>query len=69
MRLESIDAGIVRDTFRRLGLEPLDGSNNDAVEIWIAKSGDPVSIPFYRRGERDRFVKQSFDSIIQELSP
>ena len=66
MKLEQIDGAEVRRVLDRLGFEPLDGANNDVVEMWIARSGEAVSIPYYRRGDRSSFVKQAYDDILEQ---
>ena len=68
MKLEPIDAPEVRQVLKKLEFEPLEGSNNDAVEIWIGRSGHTISIPYFRRGDRTRFVKQAFNDIVDKFT-
>ena len=68
MKLESIDASEVRPAMRKLLFEPMEGSNNISVEFWIARSGEPVSIPYFQRNDNTRFVKQAFDDIVDKFT-
>lgn len=68
IKAEFVNGAEARESLRRLGLEPMPGSNNDAVEIWVSTSGHPHSIPYFKRGDKDRFLKIAFDAVIDELT-
>lgn len=68
IKAESIDGAIVREALRQLGLEPMEGSNNEKAEIWIAKDGQPYMIPYFKRGDKDRFLLRAFEDVIDKLT-
>ena len=55
-----------RETLRRLGLEPMEGSGNARGEYWITEAGYPYLVP-YGTKPRETFVEQAFDEIIDKL--
>ena len=57
MRLGDTDAIAARQTLRRLGLEPMEGSGTRCGEFWITETGHPYFVPYgLRPGET--FVEQ-----------
>ena len=67
MKLESIEAVVVRDTMHRLKLEQMEGSSNNRGEFWITESGYPYFLPYFKINDPDRFVKQSYIEVCEMI--
>ena len=66
MRLGDTDAIEARETLRRLGLEPMEGSSNAHGEFWITEAGYPYFVP-YGTKPRETFVEQAYDEILDKI--
>ena len=66
MRLGDKDASEGRETLRRLGLHPMEGSSNRHGEFRITEAGYPYFVP-YGTQPRETFVEQAFDEIIEKI--
>ena len=65
--MKTIDAETVWRILSDLGVERLPGSSNDTIDYLISKSGQPYILPFSRRGDRSKYLKIAFDSILEQL--
>ena len=45
----------------------MQGANNPAVEIWITPQGEPVSLPYFSRGNTDEFTEPAATDIITQI--
>lgn len=68
IKAEWVDGEMARAALRQLNLRPLDGSNNDVVEHWVTDSGQPHMLPYFKRGDKDRFLKRAFEDLVDELT-
>ena len=66
MTLDDIDAAEARAILRRLGLNHMDGSNNDRGEFWLEESGHPHFFP-YGRKPHQTFVKKAFYELVEKI--
>ena len=66
MRLDDQDASEARETLRRLGLKPMEGSSNRNGEFWITEAGYPYFVPYGTR-PRETFVEQAFAEIVGKI--
>lgn len=65
---EGFPAAEARAILRRLGLKPMEGSNNDRAEIWVTESGHPYLLPYCRPGKRDYVFAPAFGKIVDDVT-
>lgn len=68
IKSEPIDGAVVREVLRRLGMKPMEGGNNNRFEIWLTDTGHPECLPYYKTGDKDRFLKHAFDQLVERLA-
>lgn len=70
MKIEEVNADEAREVLRSLGLTPMDGSgDNSRGEFWMRDGEYPVFLPYPTPHRKEKFVKQSFEEIIDQITP
>ena len=65
--MESIEANKAWRVLVELGVEKHPGSSNEAVELLVGPNGVGYTLPFVQRGNRKKYQKEAFDSIVEHV--
>lgn len=67
LALRRINTSAARKELRNLGCSPMEGTNNPVIEFWVTNEGEPFSLPYFNRGQRDEFLAQAVESELARI--
>ena len=68
IKSEPVDGEECRKILRQLDLSPMAKANSDSIEIWLTKSGHPHCLTYYKKGDKERFLKHVFDLVVDSVT-
>ena len=45
----------------------MEGADNPVIEFWVTNAGEPFSLPYFNRGQRDEFLAQAVESELARI--